>query len=283
MNEKRKEALLYKALEYISNVESGFGLYDCLHNYVGMTNAEIEEVGYELQEHYEPERPEQLAAASDKRYISLEELERQTRLAVEAIIMDGTQNTSSGSWILYFEELEKQTKLCLDDKPFFQQLIANMLCERCEVADLQIGENCFDLTFYLDYCPNLEGGPEKAVPGPTPEPAAPAATLRELLHTRWEDVHLLHGEVEMEPITVVELDEHTLTDAGKEAWADVLDAKVLGIRQGIYGLQMELSGVKPRRVAEFTAMLAGYCLVPDYEKWVTQEADEPVQTPEMKL
>lgn len=60
-------------------------------------------------------------------------------------------------------------------------------------------------------------------------------------------------------------------------------AKVLGIRQGIYGLQMELSGVKPRRVAEFAAMLAGYCLVPDYEKWVTQEADEPVRTPKMKL
>ena len=30
-------------------------------------------------------------------------------------------------------------------------------------------------------------------------------------------------------------------------------------------------------------MLAGYCPVSDYEKWVTQEDDAPSQSPEMKL
>lgn len=77
MTEKRKETLLYQALGSISQIESGPGLYDCLHNCVGMTNAEIKEAGYELEEYYQSDTPEQLAAASGQRYITLEELERQ--------------------------------------------------------------------------------------------------------------------------------------------------------------------------------------------------------------
>ena len=82
--------------------------------------------------------------------------------------------------------------------------------------------------------------------------------------------------------TIVELNEHTLTNAGKEAWADVLDAEVVKVYNGYYGLQMELEKVKPRRLEEFSSMLAGYCPVSDYEKWVTQEGDAPSQSPEMK-
>lgn len=109
------------------------------------------------------------------------------------------------------------------------------------------------------------------------------SSLKDLLHVHWEDIHLLHKDVEIEPATIVELDEHTLTDAGKEAWADVLDAEVVKVYNGYYGLQMELDKVKPRRLEEFSSMLAGYCPVSDYEKWVTQEDDAPSQSPEMKL
>ena len=108
--------------------------------------------------------------------------------------------------------------------------------------------------------------------------------LKDLLRTRWEDIHLMHKDVEIEvPHTIVELDEHTLTDAGKEAWADVLSAEVVKIYTGYYGVQLELDKVKPRRLEEFSAMLAGYCSVQDYEKWVTEEAEAPAQSPEMKL
>ena len=44
--------------------------------------------------------------------------------------------------------------------------------------------------------------------------------------------------------TIVELNEHTLTAAGKEAWADILDAEVVKVYNGYYGLQMELDKVK---------------------------------------
>ncbi len=114
--------------------------------------------------------------------------------------------------------------------------------------------------------------------------AAPQAMqLKDLLRTHWEDIHLMHKDVEVEPATIVELDEHTLTDAGKEAWADILNAEVVKIYNGYYGLQLELDKVKPRRLEKFSAMLAGYCSVSDYEKWVTEDADAPSQSPEMKL
>lgn len=46
--------------------------------------------------------------------------------------------------------------------------------------------------------------------------------------------------MEVQPATIVELDEHTLTDAGKEEWGDILDAEVVKVYNGYYGLQMEL-------------------------------------------
>ncbi|CAK7027376.1 MAG: hypothetical protein ENTB_05210 [Enterocloster aldenensis] len=198
MTEKRKETLLYQALGYISQVESGFGLYD---------------------------------------------------------------------------------GLCVEGKPFFQQLIGNMLCERPEVADLSIEENGFDVTYYLDFCPNCqqESEPEAVLAD------APRQTLGELIRTLWVDVHLVHKEVEIDPATIVELSESTLTDAGKQAWADVLEAKVCRIYEGAYGLQMELEGVKPSRLQDFSAMLAGYCSEENYEKWVAAPEESPEQSPEMKL
>lgn len=72
----------------------------------------------------------------------------------------------------------------------------------------------------------------------------------------------------------MELDAGTLTEAGKEAWADVLEAKVVCVFQGYSGLQMELSGVKASRLDAFSAMLAGYCSVEDYESWVNETEEE---------
>ena len=67
------------------------------------------------------------------------------------------------------------------------------------------------------------------------------ACLKDLLCARWENLHLVHDEIGYGlPHTIVELDGTTLTAAGKEAWADVLDAKVVRVFQGYSGLQEEL-------------------------------------------
>ena len=161
--------------------------------------------------------------------------------------------------------------------------LLDMLHEREEVANVELGDSGIDVCYYLDFCPQYGGHPEEAEPEQLPEAPSPVSRLKDLLHLHWEDIHLLHKDVEIQPATIVELNEHTLTNAGKEAWADVLDAEVVKVYNGYYGLQMELDKVKPRRLEEFSSMLAGYCPVSDYEKWVTQEDDAPSQSPEMKL
>ena len=214
---------------------------------------------------------------------ALQQFNQKLMEAVDCIVSTGTQNTTEGNWIIGFNEIEKQTGINLEFNDGICNVLVDMLHEREPVADVELNENAIDVCYYLDFCPQYGGHREEAEPEQLPESTAPVSRLKDLLHLHWEDIHLLHKDVEVQPATIVELDEHTLTNAGKEAWADVLDAEVVKVYNGYYGLQMELEKVKPRRLEEFSSMLAGYCPVSDYEKWVTQEGDAPSQSPEMKL
>lgn len=217
--------------------------------------------------------------ATALQYPSLSKINRELADAVDFIVADGASQTTTGQWVLSFEELEEQTGLCAAGKPFLQEILGDMLCERPEVADLSIDENGFDVTYYLDFCRNFEQEMEpEAV-----QTDGSRQKLCELLRIPLADVHLVHKEVEIDPATIVELSENTLTDAGKQAWTDVLDAEVCRIYAGAYGLQVELAGVKPYRLQDFSTMLAGYCSEENYEKWVAAPKEAPAQSPEMKL
>ena len=94
------------------------------------------------------------------RYPSLGEWEQKLSDAVDFIIKDGTSQTSEGNWILSFWDLEKNTGIDVECEPFLQELLGDMLCSRPEVADLTIEDEVFDVTYYLDYCPNCKQEPE---------------------------------------------------------------------------------------------------------------------------
>lgn len=64
MAEKRTKQLLGKALKCLSRLESGQSLYRYFHDEIGMSNEEIGEAGYNLQEYYEEDTPKNVAAAS---------------------------------------------------------------------------------------------------------------------------------------------------------------------------------------------------------------------------
>lgn len=214
---------------------------------------------------------------------ALQQFNQKLTEAVDYIVSTGTQNTTEGNWIINFDELEKQTGINLEFNDGICNVLVEMLHERESVADVEINEDTIDVCYYLNFCPQYGGHSEESEPEQLPESTLPVSRLKDLLHLHWEDIHLLHKDVEIQPATIVELDEHTLTDAGKEAWADILDAEVVKVYNGYYGLQMELDKVKPSRLEEFSSMLAGYCPVADYEKWVTQESDILSQPPQMKL
>ena len=99
-------------------------------------------------------------------------------------------------------------------------------------------------------------------------------TLWQLMSCGLEDVHLVDVDEEHDLATIVELNQGTLSVAGRSAWSDVLSAKVEGIYNGYYGTQIAVSGCDPQRLADFSFMLAGHCDAEDYDTWVNKHDQE---------
>lgn len=94
--------------------------------------------------------------ATALRYPTLSKLNRELAEVVDAIIAEGTSRTTEGNWTVTFSELEDTTGLCVEGKPFLQEVLADMLLSRPEVADLTIGDGQFDVVYHLDFCPNCQ-------------------------------------------------------------------------------------------------------------------------------
>lgn len=240
---------------------------------------EAEGYGYARYASYVPD-----AAALE--YESLSEFGARLSWLAERIVKEGIEKTTEGNWIFYYDEIQELSDLSLSENPALAELLADMILDRQEVSQINICSDCLDMCFYLDHCPGCQEEQEEDEEQVLTEPleertgteeqkAGLPSTLKDLLDTRWENLHLIHDEIDYGlPHTIVELDRETLTEAGKEAWADVLDAKVLRVYKGYFGLQMDLSGVKASRLDAFGAMLAGYCSVEDYESWVNEPEEE---------
>ncbi len=223
---------------------------------------------------------------------SLSEFGARMSWLADRMILEGSGQAGEEKRIFSFDELQDVCGFSLSENPVLTELLADMLVERPEVRLANIRSDCLALSFYPEYCPNGQEEAqdrqslEESVPqGQDPKGRADqrnggevmGTCLKDLLCTRWENLHLVHDEIDYGlPHTIVELDAGTLTEAGKEAWADVLDARVARVFQGYSGLQMELSGVKASRLDAFSAMLAGYCSVEDYENWVNEPEEEPM-------
>ena len=69
------------------------------------------------------------------------------------LIKEGTENTSNGSWVVYFNEIEDEFDVDVD------QELVNRVVDSLNpeiVADVIADDFGFDMIFYLDYCPNIE-------------------------------------------------------------------------------------------------------------------------------
>ena len=249
---------------------------------------ESEGYGYARYASYVPD-----AAALE--YDSLSEFGAGLSRLADQMIQTGTDGTRDGNWIFYLDQVQEGCDFSLSENPALTELLADMLVERPEVSLASIHRDCLELRFYPDFCKNLQEGRRQSLAGLVSQEKdsgdnmiqenggqAMGTCLKDLLCARWENLHLVHDEIDYGlPHTIVELDGGTLTEAGKKAWADVLDAKVVRVFQGYSGLQMELSGVKASRLDAFSAMLAGYCSVEDYENWVN-EPEEGQAVPVME-
>ena len=188
-------------------------------------------------------------------------LKKNIQTMAEELIREGTAQISNGKWIISFEEISQHFDCTVTPTNGIGQMLIRELEARDNLANLIIAEDHMEMSFYLDHAPASASATEKIT------------TLFALMGCNLEDVHIVHDEEEHDLATIVELNQNTLTVQGKTDWADVLSAKVLRIYDGYYGTQIEVSGCKADRLEEFSKMLAGYCTISEYDRWVNQNAE----------
>ncbi|HHV13022.1 MAG TPA: hypothetical protein GXX75_22370 [Clostridiales bacterium] len=181
------------------------------------------------------------------------------------------------------QEYDAFSKNMLDDYDFIKDNIDLMYCDGEGVYHclLVVGQDRRDGILvesegssYARYSSFLPNAADFLAAQQEQKPA-PGLKLKDLMSISLQDIHLVHIDEEIELATVCELKSDTLTLEGREEWADVLNADVVRIFNGIYGVQVECSGVKAQRLSDFSLMLAGHCPAQDYEKWVAQEPEAP--------
>ncbi|MPM42029.1 hypothetical protein SDC9_88691 [bioreactor metagenome] len=74
----------------------------------------------------------------------------------DQIIREGTQNTSNGTWAIYFDEIQKRYHVPVSENNGIGSILLAALEVRPELAEIAPMEDGFDMVFYLDYCPNLD-------------------------------------------------------------------------------------------------------------------------------
>jgi len=191
-------------------------------------------------------------------YLALRSLCKNLADCVEHIIQTAMESRQT-EYTVPYEIISEKTGINVEFNDAILTAVHEMLLERPELSELEASETAFHL--------------EVSQQQNSREKESNLPRLGDLLACEWKDLHLIHDEIDQLPATIVELSDTTLTETGKTAWADVLNAKVKQIYVGPYGLQMDVTGVKASRLEQFSYMLAGYCSIEEYETWVTGETE----------
>ena len=83
-------------------------------------------------------------------------IDKQISIVAEQIIKESAENTSNGSWAIYFDEIEESYGIVVKENNGIGTLLLDELTSRDEVAEIEVLDDCFDMTIYLDYCSNLD-------------------------------------------------------------------------------------------------------------------------------
>ncbi|HZJ99540.1 MAG TPA: DUF6329 domain-containing protein [Tissierellaceae bacterium] len=83
-------------------------------------------------------------------------IEQQISIAAEQIIKEAAENTSNGSWAIYFDEIEESHGIVVKENNGIGTILLDTLNKREEISEIEVLDDCFDMTIYLDYCSNLD-------------------------------------------------------------------------------------------------------------------------------
>ena len=83
-------------------------------------------------------------------------IEQQISMVAEQIIKEAAENTSNGSWAVYFDEIEESHGLVVKENNRIGTMLLDALTIRDEISEIEVLDDCFNMTIYLDYCSNLD-------------------------------------------------------------------------------------------------------------------------------
>lgn len=125
------------------------GIYHCLlvtgEGHRDGVLVEAEGYGYARYASYVPD-------AAALAYDSLSEMGNRLAFLVDLFVAEGTAAEAEGYWEVSFEKVREQSDLELGENPFLRELMADMLIERPEVAEVCIREDCFSVRCRPEFC-----------------------------------------------------------------------------------------------------------------------------------
>ncbi len=161
--------------------------------------------------------------------------------AADFIIRWGTENTASGSWCVYFEDLEEHLDLTVREGSGLDSMLRAALKQRPEVAAVDMHDGCIEMEYHPEYCRQINGVSKNEASGPRLKEILPVLAgggLTLLTHEETDYVVL--------PEKLLKLNA-----AGREDYAGLLDARVAEIVPGLEGTEVVLTNVAPEELARF--------------------------------
>ncbi len=80
--------------------------------------------------------------------------------AADFIVRQGVEQTTSGSWCAYFEELEEKLGLTVREGSGFDSMLRLALKRRPEVASVDMHDGCIETEYHPEYCQRLNSSDE---------------------------------------------------------------------------------------------------------------------------
>ncbi len=201
---------------------------------------------------------------------ALPQLESFIKTVADYCIEQGIMNTKSEEWKISCEELCRHfDNTNITKNNLFGKYLENILEQSDEVVFVMFSDKSIEIQYDMEYC---NKNTAEKIP----------LKVKDLMRCELSSIHLCHIDEDHDLATIEDLNVNTLTEAGKKAWSDVLNARVTSIYSGYYGIQIGVDGCDVERVKDFSYMLAGHCLSEDYDKWVNSESDAPKSEPEMR-
>ena len=141
----------------------------------------------------------------------------QTQAIADEIIRMGAAETESGKYVVSREELADYFKVKFDRGGFISNAVEDKLRAHKGLSELTVTDDRIEMIFGMDHVPEEFVGVNNLI------------TLWTLMGTPLENVHVLHCSEEHDHEVIESLDRNTLTDEGKAAWSEVLNARVTKI------------------------------------------------------